>query len=197
MVTPKGATLSSLNDLNGKSVGVAAAGSGTQVSVRMILKKWGIEAEEHELGLGQSTQRLADGQLDAFFYAGGTPFAALIQLGSTKGFELYKFSAEDQKTINEIIPYYLESMIPAGTYENIDYDVPTVAVSGQLITGKDQPDDLIYEITKAMWNDNTRKLLDKGHAKGKVITLENATRGVLIPYHPGAEKYYKEIGAIK
>lgn len=197
LVTPKGATLSSLNDLNGKSVGVAAAGSGTQVSVRMILKKWGIEAEEHELGLGQSTQRLADGQLDAFFYAGGTPFAALIQLGSTKGFELYKFSAEDQKTINEIIPYYLESMIPAGTYENIDYDVPTVAVSGQLITGKDQPDDLIYEITKAMWNDNTRKLLDKGHAKGKVITLENATRGVLIPYHPGAEKYYKEIGAIK
>lgn len=197
LVTPKGVTLSSLNDLNGKSVGVAAAGSGTQVSVRMILKKWGIEAEEHELGLGQSTQRLADGQLDAFFYAGGTPFAALIQLGSTKGFELYKFSAEDQKAINEIIPYYLESMIPAGTYENIDYDVPTVAVSGQLITGKDQPDDLIYEITKAMWNDNTRKLLDKGHAKGKVITLENATRGVLIPYHPGAEKYYKEIGAIK
>ncbi len=197
LVTPQGVTLSSLNDLNGKSVGVAAAGSGTQVSVRMILKKWGIEAEEHELGLGQSTQRLADGQLDAFFYAGGTPFAALIQLGSTKGFELYKFSAEDQKAINEIIPYYLESMIPAGTYENIDYDVPTVAVSGQLITGKDQPDDLIYEITKAMWNDNTRKLLDKGHAKGKVITLENATRGVLIPYHPGAEKYYKEIGAIK
>lgn len=197
LVTPKGVMLSSLNDLNGKKVGVAAAGSGTQVSVRMILKKWGIKAEEHELGLGQSTQRLADGQLDAFFYAGGTPFAALIQLGSTKGFELYKFSPEDQKTINGIIPYYIESMIPAGTYENITYDVPTVAVSGQLITGKDQPDDLVYQITKALWNKNTRKLLDKGHSKGKVITLENATKGVLIPYHPGAEKYYKEVGAIK
>lgn len=197
LVTPKGMTLSSLNDLNGKKVGVAAAGSGTQVSVRMILKKWGIKAEEHELGLGQSTQRLADGQLDAFFYAGGTPFAALIQLGSTKGFELYKFSPEDQKTINGIIPYYIESMIPAGTYESISYDVPTVAVSGQLITGKDQPDDLIYQITKALWNKNTRKLLDKGHAKGKVITLEGATKGVLIPYHPGAEKYYKEVGALK
>lgn len=197
LVTPKGVTLSSLNDLNGKKVGVAAAGSGTQVSVRMILNKWGIKAEEHELGLGQSTQRLADGQLDAFFYAGGTPFAALIQLGSTKGFELYKFSAEEQKEINKIIPYYIESDIPAGTYESISYDVPTVAVSGQLITGKDQPDDLVYQITKALWNDNTRKLLDKGHAKGKVITLANATKGVLIPYHPGAEKYYKEVGAIK
>ncbi|MBO6519813.1 MAG: TAXI family TRAP transporter solute-binding subunit [Rhodospirillales bacterium] len=197
LVTPKGATLSGLKDLNGKKVGVAAAGSGTQVSVRMILKDNGIKAEEHELGLGQSTQRLADGQLDAFFYAGGTPFAALIQLGSTKGFELYKFSADDQKAINKIIPYYVESLIPAGTYENITYDVPTVAVNGQLITGKDQPDDLIYDITKALWNKNTRKLLDKGHAKGKVITLETALKGVLIPIHPGAEKYYKEVGMIK
>ena len=91
LVTPKGEHLSSLMDLNGKRVGVAAAGSGTQVSVRMILEHYGIKADEHELGLGQSSQRLADGQLDAFFYAGGTPFAALIQLGSTKGFELYKF----------------------------------------------------------------------------------------------------------
>lgn len=197
LVTPKGMTLSGLNDLNGKSVGVAAAGSGTQVSVRMILKKWGISADEHELGLGQSTQRLADGQLDAFFYAGGTPFAALIQLGSTKGFELYKFSEQDQKTINEIIPYYIPSLIPAGTYESITYDVPTVAVSGQLITGKDQPDDLIYDITKALWNNNTRKLLDKGHAKGKQIVLETALKGVLIPIHPGAEKFYKEVGLIK
>jgi len=197
LVTPKGVTLSGLTDLNGKKVGVAAAGSGTQVSVRMTLKEYGVKCEENELGLGQSTQRLADGQLDAFFYAGGTPFAALIQLGSTKGFELYKFTAEDQKRINKIIPYYVESLIPAGTYENITYDVPTVAVNGQLITGANQPDDLIYDITKALWNKNTRKLLDKGHSKGKAIQLETALKGVLIPVHPGAEKFYKEAGLIK
>lgn len=197
LVSPKGQALSSLNDLNGKSVGVAAAGSGTQVSVRLILGHYGIKADENELGLGQSTQRLADGQLDAFFYAGGTPFAALIQLGSTKGFELYKFSKEEQDQINKIIPYYVHSNIPAGTYETITYDVPTVAVNGQLITSADQPDDLIYDITKALWNKNTRKLLDKGHAKGKVITLENALTGVLVPLHPGAEKFYKEAGMVK
>jgi TRAP transporter TAXI family solute receptor len=197
LVLPKGEQISSLKDLNGKRVGVAAAGSGTQVSVRMILKHYGIEADEQELGLSQSSQRLADGQLDAFFYAGGTPFAALIQLGSTKGFELYKFTADEIKEINGIIPYYVESLIPAGVYENIDYDVPTVAVNGQLITSADQPDDLIYEITKALWNDNTRKLLDKGHAKGKDIRPENALKGVLAPLHPGAEKFYKEAGMIK
>ena len=197
LVLPKGTKLNSLKDLNGKRVGVAAAGSGTQVSVKMILKHYGIKADEQELGLAQSTQRLADGQLDAFFYAGGTPFAALIQLGSTKGFELYRFSEAEQKEINKIIPYYVDSLIPAGTYENITYDVPTLAVNGQLITSVDQPTELIYEITKALWNENTRKLLDKGHAKGKVIRLETALKGVLIPIHPGAEKYYKEVGLIK
>lgn len=197
LVSPKGATLGSLKDLNGKKVGVAAAGSGTQVSVKMILKNYGIKADEQELGLGQSAQRLADGQLDAFFYAGGTPFAALIQLGSTKGFELYKFSKTEQDEINKIIPYYVHSNIPGGTYETITYDVPTVAVNGQLITSADQPADLIYDITKALWNKNTRKLLDKGHAKGKVITMENALNGVLVPVHPGAEKFYKEAGLMK
>ncbi|MEL6218983.1 MAG: TAXI family TRAP transporter solute-binding subunit [Pseudomonadota bacterium] len=197
LVTPKGTKLSSLKDLEGMKVGVAAAGSGTQVSVRMILEHYGIKADEYELGLAQSSQRLADGQLDAFFYAGGTPFAALIQLGSTKGFELYEFSDEERKQINEIIPYYVESMIPAGTYETITYDVPTVAVNGQLITSVEQPDDLVYEITKALWNDNTRKLLDKGHAKGKAIRPETALKGVLIPLHPGAEKFYKEAGLLE
>ena len=147
--------------------------------------------------LAQSTQRLADGQLDAFFYAGGTPFAALIQLGSTKGFELYRFSKAEQKDINKIIPYYVDSMIPAGTYESIDYDVPTLAVNGQLVTSVEQPDELIYEITKALWNKNTRKLLDKGHSKGKAIRLETALKGVLIPVHPGAAKFYKEAGVMK
>ena len=197
LVLPKGTKLGSLKDLEGKKVGVAAAGSGTQVSVRMILKHYGIKANEQELGLSQSTQRLADGQLDAFFYAGGTPFASLIQLGSTKGFELYKFSAAEQKAINKIIPYYVESNIPGGVYENIKTDTPTVAVNGQLITSKDQPEELIYAITKALWSKKTRGLLDKGHAKGKAIRLETALKGVLIPLHPGAERYYKEVGMIK
>ncbi|MEX0693181.1 MAG: TAXI family TRAP transporter solute-binding subunit [Rhodospirillales bacterium] len=197
LVTPKGITLGSLKDLEGKEVGVAAAGSGTQVAVKMILKHYGITVKEQELGLGQSTQRMADGQLDAFFYAGGAPFASLIQLGSTKGFELYKFSGEEQKAVNSIIPYYVESVINAGVYESITYDTPTVAVNAQLVTSATQPGDLIYGITKALWNDNTRKLLDKGHAKGASIQLESALKGVLIPLHPGAEKYYKEIGMVK
>jgi hypothetical protein len=194
LVLKKGTKLNSLKDLNGMKVGVAAAGSGTQVSVRMILKNYDIKADEYELNVGQSAQRLADGQIDAFFYAAGTPLSSLIQLGSTKGFDLYSFSADEQKAINKIIPYYVEDVIEAGVYENIGYNVSTVAVNGQLITSIDQPADLIYDITKALWNKNTRKLLDKGHPKGKAIQPSTALKGVLIPLHPGAERFYKEAG---
>jgi len=70
----------------------------------------------------------------------------------------------------------------------------TVAVNGQLVTSIDQPADLIYGITKALWSKKTRGLLDKGHSKGKAIRLETALKGVLIPVHPGAAKFYKEKG---
>ncbi len=65
------------------------------------------------------------------------------------------------------------------------------------MTSVEQPTELIYEITKALWNKNTRKLLDKGHSKGKAIRLETALKGVLIPVHPGAAKFYKEAGVMK
>jgi len=197
LVMPKGQMIDSLKGLEGKDVGIAQAGSGTQVSVKMILDHYKITVNAAELNNTQSSQRIADGQLDAYFYAMGTPSSALVQLGSTKGFELYKFTAAEQKEINGIIPFYVESLIPAGTYENVSYDVPTVAVNGQLVTSVDQPDDLVYEITKALWSDSTRKLLDNGHAKGKVIRKETALKGVLIPIHPGAERYYKEEGMLK
>ena len=73
----------------------------------------------------------------------------------------------------------------------------TISVNAVWVTSADQPEELIYGIAKAMWNENTRKLLDTGHAKGKVIRAENATTGIGIPLHPGAERYYKEAGLLK
>jgi hypothetical protein len=92
--------------------------------------------------------------------------------------------------------FFAPDTIPANTYKGIG-EVKTIAVGAQWVTSAKQPDALIYEVTKAMWNDNTRKLLDAGHAKGKVIQLSTATAGAGIPFHPGAEKFYKEKGLIK
>lgn len=203
LVLPKGAKLNGLADLRGKRVGIAQAGSGTQIAVELILAAHGItrdDIEEAELNNTQSAERLADGQLDAYFYAAGTPVAAMIQLDSTKGMELYNWTDEELRKGNEAVPYYIKSKIPAGTYPGVDYDVNTLAVSGILVTNANQDENLIYEITKAMWSKTARKLLDNGHPKGKVITLDTAldgVEGIGVPLHPGAARFYREAGLLK
>lgn len=175
LVMPKGAKISDLGDLAGKRVGIAQAGSGTQVAVLQMLDAWGVNRdnmEEAELNNSQSAERLADGQIDAYFYAAGWPVAAMVQLASTKGMSLHSFTQEDLEKINQIIPAYIPSKIPGGVYEGVDQDVLTPAVSALLVVSSDLSDDLVYGLTKALWNDNTRKLLDNGHAKGKQITVE-------------------------
>lgn len=200
LVLPKGQSIDSLADLEGKRVGIAQAGSGTQVAVEQMLGEWGItrdNMEEAELNNSQSAERLADGQLDGYFYAAGWPVAAMVQLANTKGMELHNFSDDDLAKINELIPAYIPSSIPAEVYEGIDYEVKTPAVSALLVVSSDLEEELVYGITSALWNDNTRKLLDNGHAKGKQITIETALDGVEalgVPLHPGAERFYKEAG---
>lgn len=203
LVLPKGASIEGLADLKEKRVGIAQAGSGTQVAVLQMLDAWGVNRDnmsEAELNNSQSAERLADGQLDAYFYAAGWPVSAMVQLATTKGMELHSFTEDDLAKINEIIPAYIPSKIPAGVYEGIDYEVKTPAVSALLVVSSDLSEELVYGITKAMWNDNTRKLLDNGHAKGKQITPDTALDGVQalgVPLHPGAEKFYKEAGLLK
>ncbi len=203
LVMPKGSKLGDLSELAGKRVGIAQAGSGTQVAVLQMLEKWDVtrdNMDEAELNNSQSAERLADGQLDAYFYAAGWPVSAMVQLATTKGMELHSFSDEDLAKINEAVPAYIPSKIPAGVYEGIDYEVKTPAVSALLVVSSDLSDELVHGITEALWNKNTRTLLDNGHAKGKQITPETALDGIAalgVPLHPGAEKFYKEAGLLE
>ena len=203
LVLPKGSSISNLGDLADKRVGIAQAGSGTQVAVLQMLEEWGVtrdNMDEAELNNSQSAERLADGQLDAYFYAAGWPVAAMVQLASTKGMSLHSFTEDDLAKINGIIPAYIPSKIPAGVYEGVEDDVLTPAVSALLVVSSDLSEELVYGITSALWNDNTRKLLDNGHAKGKQITAETALDGVEalgVPLHDGAMKFYKEAGLLK
>ncbi len=203
LVMPKDGALNGLADLKGKRVGIAQAGSGTQIAVELIIGDHGVNRgniDEAELNNSQSAERLADGQLDAYFYAAGTPVAAMIQLDNTKGMELYNFSDAEVKQANATVPYYIPSKIPAGTYPGVGYDVNTVAVSGIMVTNANVDEELIYNITKAMWSKTARKLLDNGHPKGKAITLDTALDGVDgigVPLHPGAERFYREVGLLK
>jgi len=200
LVLPKGGKLGSIKDLRGKRVSIFQAGSGTQVVVLELLKLYGIsksDIQASELNPQQSADRMADGQLDAFFIVVGTPAAALSQLAATKGMELYEFSAEERAAFLKAVPYYYEDTIKAGTYEGQSKEIKTVAVGAQWVVGAGVADNLVYDVTKALWNDNSRRLFDAGHAKARDIQLASALKAVNTPLHPGAERFYKEKGVIK
>ena len=99
------------------------------------------------------------------------------------------------KALTSKYGFFSQSPIPSGTYEGVD-EVNTVAVGAQWFTSAKEDNELIYQITKALWNKESRKLMDVGHAKGKTITPDTALSGVGVPLHPGAEKFYKEAGLI-
>lgn len=191
--------ITSVADLKGKKVSLDEPGSGTLVDARLILEAFGLTEDDVEaefLKPNQAADRMRDGAMDAFFFVGGFPAGAITELATNMDITLVPISDEGAESVLTEYQFFAEDLVPAGTYEGIDEDVKTLSVGAQWVTSTDQPDDLIYEVTKALWNENTRKLLDAGHAKGASITVETALEGVGIPLHPGAERFYKESGMV-
>ena len=200
IVARKGAGISKVADLKGKRVSLDEPGSGTLVDARIILAAFGITEKDIKpeyLKPNQAGDKIRDGGLDAFFFVGGYPTGAISELASAGGgIELIPVTGPEVDKMRAQYAFFAPDTIPANTYKGIG-EVKTIAVGAQWVTSTKQSDALIYEVTKAMWNDNTSKLLDAGHAKGKSIQLASATDGAGIPFHPGAEKFYKEKGLLK
>ncbi|MFB2530956.1 TAXI family TRAP transporter solute-binding subunit [Paracoccus sp. p4-l81] len=200
LVARADAGIASVADLKGKRVSMDEPGSGTLVDARIVLESAGLtegDVRAEFLKPDQAAERMKDGQMDAFFFVGGYPAGAIAELASQHAVTLVPIPAEAAQAIIAKYPFFAADTVPAGTYNGVDADTATIAVGAQWVTSADQPDDLIYGITQALWNDNTRKQLDAGHAKGKLITKEHALDGLGIPLHPGAERFYKEAGLLK
>jgi TRAP transporter TAXI family solute receptor len=200
IVARKGAGIKSVADLRGKRVSLDEPGSGTLVDARIVLAAYGITEKDIKaeyLKPNQAGDKIRDGGLDAYFFVGGYPTGAVSELASAGGgIDLVPVTGPEADKMRAQYGFFATDTIPANTYKGVG-EVKTIAVGAQWVTSSKQPDALIYEVTKAMWNDGTRKLLDAGHAKGKAIQLATATAGAGIPFHPGAEKFYKEKGLLK
>ena len=186
-------------DLAGKRVSVDEPGSGTYVDARLILEAFGLtfdDIEEENLKGGDATEALRNGKVDALFIVAGYPTGALVELASAADMKLVPISGEGVDALTSEYGFFATSEIPADTYEGVAA-AATVAVGAQWFTSADEDEELIYQITKALWNDESRKLLDVGHAKGSSITPETALDGVGVPVHAGAERFYKEAGLLK
>ena len=191
--------INSVADLAGKRVSLDEPGSGTFVDANLILEANGLTEGSftaEALKPDASGDALRNGQIDAFFFVGGYPTGAIVELASAVKIKLVPINGPGAEALIEKYGFFSASDIPDGAYEGVAA-TPTVAVGAQWITSAKEDEALIYEITKALWNDKTRVLLDVGHAKGKSITAATALNGIGIPLHPGAEKFYKEAGLLK
>ena len=199
LVALKKSNINSVKDLKGKRVSLDEPGSGTYVDAKLILESNGLSTNDvkaEALKGKAATDALRNGKVDAIFVVAGYPTGAIVELASAVDIKLVPIDGAGAKALTSKYGFFSESPIPSGTYEGVDA-VNTVAVGAQWFTSAKEDTDLIYKITKALWNKESRKLMDVGHAKGKTITPDTALSGVGVPLHPGAEKFYKEAGLIK
>lgn len=199
LVALEGSGINSVADLKGKRVSVDEPGSGTYVDAGLILGAFGMsfdDIKEENLKGSTATEALRNGKVDALFIVAGYPTGALVELASAADMKLVPISGEGVDKLTSEYGFFSTSSIPSDAYEGVD-EAATVAVGAQWYTHAREDEELIYNITKALWNKESRRLLDVGHAKGSTITSDTALAGIGVPLHPGAERFYKEAGLLK
>ncbi len=200
VVVKKGSGIKSVADLKGKRVALDEPGSGTLINARLVLAAYGIKETDIKpeyIKPNQAGDKMKDGSLDAFFFTGGAPAGAIAELATSgSGIELLPIDGPQAEGLRMASPFFAVDNIPAGTYKDVAA-VRTLAVGAQWVTSDKADAETVYQITKGLYSEATQKALQAGHAKGKLITLQNAVQGVGIPFHPGAERFYKEAGVLK
>jgi TRAP transporter TAXI family solute receptor len=200
IVVKKGSGIKTVADLKGKRVALDEPGSGTLVNARIILAAYGIKESDIKpeyIKPNQAGDKMKDGALDAFFFVGGAPAGAIAELASSGGgIELLPLDGAAAEALRKTSPFFSSDNIPAATYKDVPA-VNTLAVGAQWVTSAKADAETVYQVTKALYSEATQKTLAAGHAKGKLITLKNAVLSAGIPFHPGAEKFYREAGALK
>ena len=200
VVVKKGSGIKTVADLKGKRVALDEPGSGTLINARAILAAYGLKESDIKpeyLKPNQAGDTMKDGSLDAFFFTGGAPAGAIAELASAgSGIELLPIDGAQADALRKSSPFFSTDSIAAETYKGVGA-VQTLAVGAQWVTSDKADMNTVYEITKALFGTAAQQQLAAGHAKGKFITKENAVKSAGIPFHPGAEKFYREVGLMK
>jgi TRAP transporter TAXI family solute receptor len=188
--------IKSLADLKGKRLAVGAPKSGTELNARAVLKGAGLSykdlAKVEYLPFGESVELIKNRQLDATLISAGLGVAALRDLATSVKIQIVPVPQEVIAKIGDAA--YQAGTIPANTYEGQDKEVSTVAIQNFLVTHEGLPADVVYAMTKSMWENLDH--LTAAHAAAKAMNRANAAKGMPVPLHPGAEKYYREIKLI-
>lgn len=191
------AGIKTLADLKGKRVSVGAPKSGTELNARAVFGAAGLSYDDFSkveyLPFGESVELMKNRQIDATLQSAGLGVASIRDLSTSIDIVVVEVPEEVVEKIGDAA--YQSAVIPAGTYEGQAADVKTVAISNYLITHEGVSEEVVYAMTKSLF-ENLDQLV-AAHAAAKGIKLENATKGMAVPLHPGAEKYYREAGIVQ
>lgn len=197
IVASESSGIKTLNDLKGKRISVGAPKSGTELNARAIFAAAGLSYEDMRrvefLPYAESVELIKNRQLDATLQSSGLGMAAIRDLASTMRVNFVAIPEDVVQKINN--PAYQPGVIPAGTYDGQDEDVPTVGINNILVSHEKVDDEIAYQMTKLIFDNLSA--LGNAHAAAKAITLENAAQNLPIPLHPGAERFYKEVGILQ
>ncbi|HPE59787.1 MAG TPA: TAXI family TRAP transporter solute-binding subunit [Thiolinea sp.] len=189
--------IKSFEDLKGKKVNVGNPGSGQRATTEVVMGAYGMEMGDFalaaELKGSEMAQALCDGKIDAMIYTIGHPAAAITEAATTCDVKLVDVKGEPIDKLVADNPYYSVAVIPAGTYTGTDEDVTTFGVGATLISSAKVPDEVVYTVTKAVFDnfDDFKKLHP---AFANLKEEEMIKNGLSAPLHEGAVKYYKERG---
>jgi len=198
VVVAAGSPIKSFADLKGKKVGVGAPGSGTEANFRQLLDAYGMKKEDvnaQYLSFSESAEAFKDKHIDAFIVTAGIPNSGIMDVSTQNEIRILDIPSDVAGKLTQKYPFLAAVKVPANTYKGQTADVSTVAVNAVLIAGNQLKDDMVYNLTKALFESQAE--LASAHAKGKEVNLQYAVQGVSIPFHPGAVKYYKEKGLMK
>jgi uncharacterized protein len=196
IVASKDSGIKTLADLKGKRLSVGAPKSGTELNARAILQGAGLSYQDlgkvEYLPFSESVELMKNRQLDATLQSAGLGVSSLKDLATSIPITVVEIPAS---VVEKVGAPYVKATIPGGTYSGQTAEVPTAAVVNYLVTRSDLPDDLVYQMTKTVF-DNLNDLT-AAHSAAKEIKLESAMTGMPVPMHPGAERYFKEKGIAK
>lgn len=196
VVASKSSGIKTLADLKGKRLSVGAPKSGTELNARTILAAAGIQYSDlgkvEYLPFAESVELMKNRQLDATLQSAGLGVAAIRDLASAVEINVVSIPAA---VVDKIGAPYVKATIPADTYTGQSEAVPAAAVVNYLVTRADLSDDIVYAMTKTLFESSAD--LVAAHQAAKAISLEHAQDGMSVPLHPGAARFYKEKGLLK
>jgi len=190
--------IKSFSGLRGKKIGVGAPGSGTEANFRQLMDVHRMSKDDvntQYLSFAESADQFKDKRIDAFMVTGGVPTAAIMDVATQRDIKILPIDDTMISIMANKYPFLSAAVIPANSYKGVTADVKTVAVNAVLIVHPKLSTDVVYNLTRALFENQAE--LAAAHAKGKVLSLQGAATGVSIPFHPGAAKYYKEKGILK